>query len=162
MAYWFHQYLSSTCVLCAPVPGSGILMGFLAGLGTLSLSELLVNVKFHTRGSFSPLLPGLQLCSCSPPLGAFFCPFHTQLWLRSECTEPGCVQRPMMYPNPLFSPLTTLVVRDGSSPKGKLRLVTEEGRFEVRIQVLTSFVVLSCLEVLTKYLSPSPEPWMTG
>lgn len=49
---------------------------------------------------------------------------------------------PMMCPNlDSFLTLTTLGVRDRFSAKGKLRLIAEGGRFEVRIQAPTSTFV---------------------
>lgn len=89
-----------------------------------------------------------------PPGGYFARSTEAKLQPGPGWTGSGCVQRPRRTPA-LFLPLITLAVTDGSSKVGELRLVAEGGRFDDRVQALTSaFVVLSCLGVPTTYESP--------
>lgn len=106
-----------------PVPGSGILMGFLVEPGALHLSSRLFNVKFNTNGC-SPPSPALYLLSKTTwralPLGGVITPFPQRLNCGSDQSGLGLVVSSTHdVPQIFFHPGVT----DRSSKKEKLTLV---------------------------------------
>ena len=155
MAYGLHQYLPSTWVLCARArlwdPDG--LLGRAGGTQSEEMATSQGEVQYLRVPL--PAHPGLLLCTCCPwpPRVYFAQSTEAKLGPGSGWTGSGCVQHPQHTPA-LFSPLTDPAVRDGSSGVGKLRLVAEGGRFDVRVQALTSSVVLSCLGIPALYEPP--------